>query len=64
MQAITKIAFNYLAYVTGENEPELVFNPIFNKARDFVRYGAHPGYQIVELLMINPDSTSTRNFIC
>lgn len=46
-RAIAKIAFNYLAYVSG---PEFVRNDYFNSIRKFIRYGEVGKYTVAQAL--------------
>ena len=46
-RCVAKIAFNYLAYVLGENT-NVLLRPDFDGVRHYVRVGIFPGYPILE----------------
>jgi hypothetical protein len=45
-RAVTKIAFNYLAYWQG---PEFMLKADFNPTRKFIRYGLKPQYPLIKI---------------
>jgi hypothetical protein len=45
-RAVAKIAFNYLAYLQGQ---EFALHPAFDVIRRFIRYGERPDYPLIQV---------------
>lgn len=48
-RAIAKIAFNYLSTALEKVSQHLVYSEDFNVVRNFIRYGAEPGFEVVSI---------------
>jgi hypothetical protein len=60
LRTVSKIAFNYLAYVTEERVPGFVRREEFAAIRAFIRHGTQPGWNPVSIGAANVQLGDTR----